>query len=237
MAGHNKWSKIKHIKAKEDAKKGKAFTRIAREITIAAKAGGGDPTFNAQLRNLLDKARAANMPNENAARAIKKGTGELPGASYEAITYEGYGPLGIAVIIETLTDNRNRTVAELRFIFSKHHGQLGDTNTVAWMFNRMAVIHCTTILAEDILLEILLDYDIYDIKQDGTQWVIIGNSKSLDEIKQVLIKAHCTVDHAEIEWIAQNGVELDDQATEKVVSLLSELDDHEDVQNVYSSMI
>lgn len=237
MAGHNKWSKIKHIKAKEDAKKGKIFTRIAREITIAAKAGGGDPSFNAQLRNLLDKARAANMPNENASRAIKKGTGELPGTSYEAITYEGYGPCGVAVIIDTLTDNRNRTVAELRFIFSKHNGQLGDTNTVAWMFNRMGVIHCITNHSEDELLEILLDYDIQDIKKDGNQWIIIGNSKSLDDIKQALIKAECSVDHAEIEWIAQNGIELDEQETEKVVNLLSELDDHEDVQSVYSSMI
>lgn len=237
MAGHNKWSKIKHIKAKEDAKKGKIFTRIAREITIAAKAGGGDPAFNAQLRNLLDKARAANMPNENASRAIKKGTGELPGTSYEAITYEGYGPCGVAVIIDTLTDNRNRTVAELRFIFSKHNGQLGDTNTVAWMFNRMGVIHCITNRSEDELLEILLDYDIQDIKKDGSQWIVIGNSKSLDDIKQALIKAECSVDHAEIEWIAQTGIELNEQETEKVVNLLSELDDHEDVQSVYSSMI
>lgn len=237
MSGHNKWSKIKHIKAKEDGKKGKIFTRIAREITIAAKSGGGDPAFNAPLRNLLDKARAANMPNENAARAIKKGTGELPGASYEAITYEGYGPSGIAVIIETLTDNRNRTVAELRFIFSKHNGQLGDTNTVAWMFNRVTVIHCITKLTEYELLEILLDFDIQDIKKDGNQWIIIGNSKLLDEIKQSLIKAQCTIDHAEIEWIAQNGIELNDQETEGVVRLLSELDDHEDVQGVYSSMM
>jgi len=236
MAGHNKWSKIKHIKAKEDSKKGKIFTRIAREITIAAKSGGGDPSFNAQLRNLLDKARTANMPNENALRAIKKGTGELPGTQYEAITYEGYGPFGIAIIIDTLTDNRNRTVAELRFIFSKHNGQLGETNTVLWMFHKKGIIHCSSIINEDELLNLLFEYDIDDLKKDETHWVIITNSKSFEEIKNLLLQSKHSIDHAEIEWVAQHPITLKDEQIEQIVALLSELDDHEDVQAVYSNM-
>lgn len=236
MAGHNKWSKVKHIKAKEDAKKGKIFTRIAREITMAAKASGGDPDFNAPLRNLIDKARAANMPNENTIRAIKKGTGELPGVSYEAITYEGYGPHGIAIIIETLTDNRNRTVAELRFIFSKHNGQLGELNSVAWMFKRVGVIQCPNQLSEDELLDHLIAFDVIDIKQQDDSYLIICNQKSLDVIKQTLEKININITHADIEWIAENPIDLTDADSEKIVNLLSELDDHEDVKAVYSSL-
>jgi YebC/PmpR family DNA-binding regulatory protein len=236
MSGHNKWSQIKYKKAKEDAKKGKAFTRVAKEITIAAKAGGGDPDFNAPLRNFLEKARALNMPIENSIRAIKKGTGELPGVNYEAITYEGYGPSGIAIIVETLSDNRNRTIAELRHIFSSRGGRIAESGAVAWMFDRLGVIHTTATISEDELLETLLAYDIKDLKKEGNLFIIMSDPKAIDAIKSALKEKSLPVEHAEIEWIAQNPIALNEADTDQVVELLSELDDYDDVQNLYSSM-
>ena len=236
MSGHNKWSQIKHKKAKEDSKRGKAFTKLIKEITVASRESGGDPSGNPRLRTLIDKAKEINMPAENITRAIKRGTGELPGINYEPFTYEGYGPYGIAILVETLSDNKNRTVADMRHIFSKGGGNLGESGTVAWMFDRMGVIRGTSPLTEDELLEIFFDYDIKDIKQDGNFFSIFCNPHDLHAIKEAAKKAGLTIESAELEWVAKNPVSLNDEQSEKVVELLSQLDDHDDVQNVYSTL-
>ena len=236
MSGHNKWSKIKHKKAKEDSKRGKAFTRLIKEITMIAREGGGNLDGNARLRNLVEKAREINMPQDNITRAIKKGTGELPGVMYEHAMYEGYGPGGTAILIEALTDNKNRTVADIRHIFSKHGGNMGETGSVNWMFTHMGVVQATGNLSEDELLEALLDFDITDIKKDENVFSIICDPKSLDAVKKAVKDAGLAVESAELEWVAQNPVEVSDEIANKAVTLLSALEDHDDVQNVYTNM-
>ncbi len=236
MAGHNKWSQIKHKKAKEDAKKGKAFTKIGKEITVAAREGGGDPTMNARLRQLIDKAKEVNMPSENISRAIKKGTGELPGLSYEACTYEGYGPFGIAVMVESLTDNKNRTVADLRHMFSKGGGSLGETGSVNWMFKKMGVVRGTGSIGEDELLELLLEHDVADIKKDGDFISIFCEPKQLDTVKKIAQAAGIKIDSADHEWVAQNTTELSEDTLKKAVDFLSAVEEHEDVQNVFTNL-
>lgn len=236
MAGHNKWSQIKHKKAKEDAKKGKAFTKLIKEITMSARAGGGDPAHNAHLRLLLEKGKEINMPLDNAKRAIQRGTGEIPGANYEAIRYEGYGPHGIAIIVDCLSDNRNRTAATMRKIFSSHNGNLGETGSVNWMFNQCGVIRTKKPYTEDDLLEMLMDYTIEDIMVDEDSATIMCAPKELDAVKQTLTKDNVALESAELEWIAKDKVELSDEQSEQVVELLTELDDNEDVQQVYSNL-
>lgn len=236
MSGHSKWSTIKRKKAVIDSQRGKAFTKLIKEITVAARVGGGDPAGNPRLRTLLDKAKALNMPTENAVRAVKKGTGELPGQSYEAFTYEGYGPNGIAVIVDTLSDNKNRTVAELRHIFSAKGGNLGESGSVNWMFEKMGVVKAEGNISEDDLLEKLFDYEINDIKKDDHYFSIYCNSKSLDQVKQAVEKAGLKVENADIEWVAKNSVGLADDQSEKAVEFLSALEDLEDVQNVYTNL-
>lgn len=236
MAGHNKWSQIKHKKAKEDAKKGKAFTKVGKEITMAAREGGGDPAMNARLRQLIDKAKGVNMPAENISRAIKKGTGELPGASYESYTYEGYGPHGIAIMIDSLSDNKNRTVADLRHIFAKGGGNLGEAGSVSWMFKKMGVVRGQSQKNEDEIMEALLEHDIQDLKNDDSFISIFCDPKSLDEVKKAAQAAGITVDSAEFEWVAQNSTQLDTAQAEKAVDFLSTVQDHEDVQNVYTNL-
>lgn len=237
MSGHSKWSTIKRKKAVVDAQRGKAFTKLIKEITVAARVGGGDPGANPRLRTLVEKAKAINMPVDNVSRAIKKGTGELPGQSYEPLTYEGYGPNGIAVIIDTLSDNKNRTVAELRHLFAAKGGNLGETGTVNWMFERMGVISATgTKLTEDDLLEKLFDYEINDIKFDDGYYAIQCSPKSLDQVKQAVEKLGLKVESAEIEWVAKNTVAVSDTESEKSLEFLSALEDHDDVQNVYTNL-
>ena len=236
MSGHNKWSQIKHKKAKEDAKKGKQFTKLIKEITVAAREHGGDLAANARLRHLVEKAKQINMPQENIVRAIKRGTGELPGGNYQPFTYEGYGPHGIAILVESLSDNKNRTVADLRHIFSKGNGNLGESGSVAWMFYHIGVIRATGTISEDALLEALLDYNIIDIKKDESHFTIQCDPKSLDAIKKSTQAAGLTIESAEMEWVAKNAIELSDDQSEKVLDLLSTLDDHEDVQEVYSNL-
>lgn len=237
MSGHSKWSTIKRKKAVIDASRGKAFTKLIKEITVAARVGGGDPAGNPRLRTLLDKAKAVNMPTENAIRAIKKGTGELPGQSYEQITYEGYGPNSIAIIVDTLTDNKNRTVAELRHAFSAKGGNLGETGTVNWMFEKLGVIRGEGKgLTEDELLEKLLDHEINDIKIEDGYVSVYCNPKSLYHVKTAVEAAGIKVENADIEWVAKNKVDLSDEQSETAVAFLEALDDLDDVQNVYTNL-
>jgi len=237
MSGHSKWSTIKHKKSKEDARRGKAFTKLIKEITVAARQGGGDPAGNPRLRLLIEKAKEINMPQENTIRAIKKGTGELPGVHYEELTYEGYGPFGIAVVIEALSDNKNRTVADLRHLFSAKGGTLADSGSVSWMFEKTGVIRCRgTDTTEDELLEKLLEHDIQDIKHDENWFSIFCEPKNLDEVKKAVEAAGLKVDSAELEWVAKNLTSLSDDQSEKAYDFLSTLQDHEDIKNVYTNL-
>lgn len=238
MSGHSKWSTIKHKKAALDSKRGKEFTKLIKEITIAARLGGGDPNGNPRLRLLLEKAKEINMPIDNANRAIKRGTGELPGVTYEEFMYEGYGPHGIAVLVETLSDNKNRSVSELRHLFSVKGGNLSEGGSVSWMFERMGVIKCAKgRLTEEQLLENLLDFDIIDIKSDDTSFYIYCNMKALEEVKQKVKDMELNVEEAEIEWVAKNTVSLDEAEAEKAYDFLGAINDHEDVKNVYTNLV
>jgi YebC/PmpR family DNA-binding regulatory protein len=246
MSGHSKWSTIKHKKAKEDAKRGKIFTRLIKEITVAAREGGGDPGSNARLRMIIDKAKSANMPADNVTRAIKRGTGELEGVNYEEAMYEGYGPHGVAVVVETLSDNKKRTVAAIRHIFSKMGGNLGESGSVAWMFERKGVVKFSyNNLSEDeimevimeVILEKLLDYNVEDI-------VLINNIASaicaicdLELVKKGVEELGVKVESADIEWVAKNKITLErvDQE-EKVYKFLEALEELDDVQNVYANI-
>lgn len=237
MSGHNKWSQIKHKKAKEDSKRGKIFTKIIKEITVAARVGGGDQATNPRLRHFLEKAKEVNMPIDNANRAIKRGTGELPGVHYEEFMYEGYGPYGTAVLLDTLSDNKNRTVAELRHLFSAKGGNLAEAGSVSWMFEKMGVIRINDAkINEDSMLEHLIDFDIKDIKCDGASCSIYCDSKAIEQVKNKLIQLGMHIESAEIEWVPKNAADLSDAQEETVVEFLSALQDHDDVQNVYTNL-
>lgn len=237
MSGHSKWATIKHKKAIVDSKRGKLFTKVIKEITVAARLGGGDPSGNPRLRFLIDRAKDINMPSDNVARAIKKGTGELPGVSYESITYEGYGPNGIAIMLDTLTDNKNRTVADLRHFFSAGGGNLAETGAVGWMFDRMGIIKATgSGISEDALLEKLLDFDISDMQQEGESFSVVCEVKSLDQVKQALINAGLKVEAADLGLVAKTTITLPNEQAESAYEFLSELEDNDDVQNVYTNL-
>jgi YebC/PmpR family DNA-binding regulatory protein len=238
MSGHSKWATIKRKKGKEDEKRGKVFTKISKEITVVARSGGGDPSGNARLRLLIEKAKEANMPSENVTRAIKKGTGEIAGAQYEASLYEGYGPCGIAVIVETLSDNKNRTVSDVRHVFTKMGGNLGETNSVHWMFAHKGVITLLRKnLTEDVVLEALMDYNLDDVSVHDETIVITTAPGDLELVKKAAKAAGFEVEEAELEWVAKDKVALHDEEKEdKVFKFLELLEDLEDVQNVYSNL-
>ena len=238
MAGHSKWKTIKHKKSAQDAKRGKAFTKLIKEITVVARDGGGDPDANPRLRTLLEKAKQINIPQENVTRANKKGTGELPGLSYESVMYEGYGSHGIAVLVDVLTDNKNRAVSDMRHLFSKHGGNLAETGSVSWMFEKKGAITIQAPdLSEDELLEILLDFDISDMRSVDGDYIIYCDQKSLDSVKKVLQEQpQITIVSADLDWVAKNPMELSDREAEKAVGFLELLDDHDDVQNVYTNL-
>jgi len=237
MSGHSKWAQIKHKKAATDAKRGKLFTRLIKEITIAAKNGGGDPDGNARLRSAIAAAKAANMPADNIERAIKKGTGELPGVSYEEVTYEGYGHGGVAIIIETLTDNKNRTVADIRHIFSRFGGNMGETGCVSWMFNKVGLIYIPEKgVNEDGLIEIALDAGAADVQREDEYSEVYTELTDLFDVREKLIGAKFTVEDAEVTAIPQSYVELDAKNGEKLLKLLNAIEEQEDVQKVYSNM-
>jgi YebC/PmpR family DNA-binding regulatory protein len=238
MSGHSKWSTIKHKKAKEDAKRGKVFTRLIRELTVAAREGGGDPGSNARLRMIVDKAKAANMPQDNITRAVKKGTGEIEGVSYEESTYEGYGPHGIAVIVETLSDNKKRTVAAVRHMFSKVGGNLAETGSVSWMFEHKGVVRLSAVgLSEDDLLEKLLDYNVEDVVIIDDIASVVCAMEDLESVKKGAEKEGLKVEDADVEWVAKNKVAVESKSQEeKIYKFLGALEDIDDVQNVYANI-
>jgi len=238
MAGHSKWANIKHRKGRQDALRGKLFTRIAKEITIAAKEGGGDPSANPRLRLAIANARSVNMPNDNITRAIKKGTGELEGAQYLEITYEGYAPNGVAVILETVTDNRNRTVSEIRAMFSKLGGNLGETNSVAWNFERKGVVVIkTNNKTEEELLEHVLNSGADDLEYDEEESRIICNMNDFGTVYKYFEDNKFEIGESKLEFIPQNYVKISNiDDAKKVLKCIDAFEDHDDVQNVYHNM-
>jgi len=235
MSGHSKWHSIKHKKGALDAKRGKVFTRIIKELTVAARHGGGDPGMNPRLRTIIADAKAANMPAENIARAIRRGTGEEPGVSYEEVTYEGYGPGGAAVIVETVTDNRNRTVGEIRHTFGKHGGNLGAENSVAWMFDKKGYIVVEKAKAEEeALMAAALDAGADDLRDDGENWAIICAPSALETVREA-VKKVAEPASAEVAMLPQNLVKLEGKPAQQMMRLMDALDDHDDVQKVWSN--
>lgn len=237
MSGHSKWKTIKHKKALTDAKKSKHFSKLIREIEVCARVGGGDPASNATLRTLLDKARDINMPLDNAMRAIKKGTGELAGENYEAFTYEGYGPNNIALLIETLSSNKNRTVSEIRHIFNYKGGTLAAGGAVSWMFERKGVITIENeTLTEESLLDLLMDYPIDNITKHDDIITITTDPKALEEVKNKLKESHVTIQEAQVEWLAKDTMDLPENQAQTTLDFIETLEDLDDVQNVYSNL-
>ena len=236
MSGHSKWATIKHKKGALDAKRGKIFTRLIKEITISAKQGGGDPDGNPRLRGAIAAAKAENMPADNIKRAIQRGTGELEGVSYEEITYEGYGPGGVAVIIDVLTDNKNRAVSEIRHAFSKNGGNLGESNSVSWMFTKKGVIVVAKdAVSEDKLTEIVLDAGAEDLSDEGDNWEVLCDPKEYESVTNALKAAKITAEHAEVTMISSTYTKLEGAPANQMMRLLETLEDLDDAQNVYSN--
>lgn len=233
MSGHSKWSSIKHKKAARDAKRGKVFTKLIKEITIAARLGGGDINANPRLRTAVAAAKAQSMPNENIDRAIKKGTGELGGGQLEQVTYEGYGPGGVALILDVLTDNRNRTVSEIRFILSRHGGNLGESGCVAWMFKRRGVINVDKGAAdEDRLIELALEAGADDVVPEDDSFQVLTAVDRFAAVRDALEKAGIAVASAEITMVPENIVKVTGHQAEQMLKLMEDLEDHDDVQSV-----
>ena len=237
MSGHSKWSTIKHKKGAADAKRGKIFTRILKEMTVAARMGGGDVAGNARLRAAVAEAKASNMPKDNIERAIKRGTGEIEGLTYEELTYEGYGPGGVAVIVETLTDNTNRTTPEIRHIFEKQGGNLGTPGSVKFQFDKKGYFAVEkSVVGEDKLMEIALEAGADDLQADDAEvFEIYTTPENFESVRQALEKAGITTVEAKLGMIPQNYISLDESKSKSVMKLLENLDDHDDVQNVWSN--
>lgn len=238
MAGHSKWANIKHRKARMDAQKGKIFTKVAREIIVAAKDGGGDPESNFALRLAVQKAREANMPNDNIMRAIKRGTGELGGSSFESFTYEGYGPGGVALMLDINTDNRNRAAADIRYLLSKHGGSLGESGCVSWMFKRKGYIsvEMSKGLDEDELILLALEAGAEDIQEDGDSLEITTAPEDMEKVKEALEGSGISVSLAEVSMFPETEVAIQDkEVAGKLIKLVDALEDHEDVQNVHAN--
>ena len=236
MSGHSKWATIKRKKAATDAKRGKAFTKLIREITVAARDGGGDPNFNPRLRLAVDNAKAGNMPSDNITRAIKKGTGELEGVNYEEIAYEGYGPGGIALYIETLTDNQKRTVADVRHILTKLGGSLGTTGSVGWQFDHKGQIYVdASYYTEDAVFEAAIEAGAEDVESDGEEFIVTTDANAFHNVQEGMKSAGIDLARAEFSWIPQNEVRVEGRDAEKLIKLLDALDDIDDVQQVSSN--
>jgi YebC/PmpR family DNA-binding regulatory protein len=237
MSGHSKWATTKHKKAATDAKRGKIFTKITKEITVAAKLGGGDPDGNPRLRTAVAKAKGVSMPAENIKRAIQKGTGELPGVSYEEVTYEGYGPNGVAIIVEVLTDNRNRTVSEIRNIFSKAGGNMGEAGCVSWMFHKKGYIVVARVKAdEEKLMSLALDAGAEDMQTEDDNFVITTAQSDFEKVKKALEDAGIPLEVAEITMVPQTYVKIDgEKVAGQMMRLMEAIEDNDDVQNVYAN--
>ena len=239
MSGHSKWASIKHKKASTDAKRGKVFTKIVKEISIAARIGGGDLSGNPRLRTAIEKAKEVNMPSDNIKRAVMKGTGELPGVSYEEYVYEGYGPGGAAILIEVLTDNKNRTSPEIRHILTKNNGNMGEAGCVGWMFEKKGYILIEkTKIDEDTLMSIALDAGAEDMKNDPKEdnYEIITMPEHMDKVKTAIEAASIPVSLAEITMLPKNYAPVDEKQAEQMMRLIEALEDNEDVQNVYTNV-
>ncbi|MDL2268773.1 YebC/PmpR family DNA-binding transcriptional regulator [Desulfosarcina sp. OttesenSCG-928-A07] len=235
MSGHNKWSSIKHRKGAQDAKRGKIFTKLIKEITVAARSGGGDADTNPRLRAAVNAAKAENMPKDNIERAIKKGTGELEGVSYEESSYEGYGPGGAAVLVESLTDNKNRTVAEVRHIFNKYGGNMGENGCVAWMFDKKGYFGVGQTVTEEQLMEVALEAGAEDVRETDDGFEIITAPEDFETVKQALDNAEIAYTDEEITMLPQNMTPLSGAEAERMIKLLNAMEDCDDVQQVYTN--
>jgi YebC/PmpR family DNA-binding regulatory protein len=237
MSGHSKWHTIKHKKGAADAKRGKVFTRLIKELTVAARAGGGDADSNPRLRTIIAEAKASNMPSENIKRAIRRGTGEEPGVSYEEGQYEAYGPGGAAVIIEVLTDNRNRLVGELRHLLTKHGGNLAETNAVAWMFTKRGyIVVQKSKIGEDALMSTVLDAGGDDLRDDGDNWEVLSPPDAFPQVLEAVKQLGIEPDAAEVAMLPQNYLKLEGKQAQQMVRLMEALDDHDDVRHVWSNV-
>jgi YebC/PmpR family DNA-binding regulatory protein len=236
MSGHSKWHSIKHKKGAADAKRGKIFTRIIKELTIAARAGGGDPDSNPRLRTIVAEAKANNMPADNIKRAIRRGTGEEPGVSYEEAMYEGYGPGGAALMIDVLTDNKNRTVGELRHMLTKHAGNLGETNSVAWMFQKKGYFVIEKGKAdEEALLAAVLEAGADDMRDDDDNWEVLAPPEAFPQVQEAIKGLGVEPAAAEVAMLPQNYVKLEGKTAQQMVKLMEALDEHDDVRHVWSN--
>ncbi|HSQ34752.1 MAG TPA: YebC/PmpR family DNA-binding transcriptional regulator [Candidatus Binatia bacterium] len=236
MSGHSKWSSIKHKKAATDAKRGKIFTRFIRELTIAARAGGGDPESNSRLRHAIDGARASNMPSDNIKKAIQRGTGELEGVNYEEFSYEGYGPGGVAILADAMTDNKNRTVSEVRHVFEKYNGNLGQQGCVSWMFTRKGVIIVPqTAIGEDELMEIVVENGGEDMVKEGTAYEITTATEDFDKVHEALKTRKIPVESAEISKVPSTYIKLEGRQAEQMLKLYDKLEELDDIQNVWAN--
>jgi len=236
MSGHSKWASIKHKKAAQDAKRGKIFTKAIRELSAAARLGGGDPDVNPRLRNAISDAKGVNMPADNIKRAIMKGTGELEGATYDEISYEGYGPGGVAILLEVLTDNKNRSVSELRHIFSKNAGNIGESGCVAWMFSRKGYLVVEkSKIPEDDLLDIILEAGAEDLREDGSNYEIFTPPDKYEAVVEALKNNDIEIAASSLGQIPQNYVKLEGKQAQQLLRLMEELEDHDDVQNVWAN--
>ena len=236
MSGHSKWASIKHKKGALDAKRGKIFSRIIKELTVAARGGGGDPDMNPRLRTVIADAKAQNMPADNIKRAIRRGTGEEPGVSYEEAQYEAYGPGGAAVIMDVLTDNKNRTVGELRHLLTKHGGNLAETNAVAWMFTKRGYIVVAKSKAkEDDLVTAVIDAGGDDLRDDEDNWEVLSSPEAFQGVLEAVKKLGIEPDAAEISMLPQNYLKLEGKAAQQMVRLMDALDEHDDIRHVWSN--
>lgn len=236
MSGHSKWANIKHKKGAADARRGKIFTKLIKEITVAARMGSGDINSNPRLRAAVMEAKAENMPKDNIERAIKKGTGELEGVSYEESTYEGYGPGGAAILIDSLTDNKNRAVSEIRHALSKHGGNMGESGCVAWMFEKKGYIVVEkSVIGEDALMEKALEAGAEDVRDDGDTWEVLSDPEAFMQVKEALDQAGITSVAAEVTMVPKTMTAVEGESAQKLVRLIDALEDCDDVQKVYTN--
>jgi YebC/PmpR family DNA-binding regulatory protein len=236
MSGHSKWATIKHKKAATDARRGKIFTKIIRELTIAARVGGGDPNTNPRLRTAIAAAKNENMPNDNIERAIQRGTGQLEGESLEEVMFEGYGPGGVGVLVQVVTSNRNRIVSEIRHLFSKNGGNMAETGAVGWMFNRKGDIVVPKELAdEDKMMGIVLDAGAEDLRDDGSAWEVISPPEAMEKVRDALVAAGINPSSSEVSWLPQNYVKLTGAQAQQMLRMVEALEDHDDIQHVYAN--